>query len=176
MSIAVNSAVIAQAAILRTHGSRPPDSIMPRAKFPLTGAHATVACAKCHVSIPDAKPYVKYTGLSFDKCTACHTDPHKGSFTAPCQSCHNTTSWTRVAQTGRLRSLQDEFSVAWQASHRGLLRLPHAWRLQRRRWRMRSAWIAIRPIPTRASFSLARAKANARNATRWTDGSQAYSA
>ena len=46
----------------------------------------------------DAKPYVKYTGLAFDKCTACHTDPHKGSFTAPCQSCHNTASWTRVAQ------------------------------------------------------------------------------
>src|ERR1700674_3031991 len=68
------------------------------AKFQLTGAHATVACAKCHVSIPDAKPYVKYTGLSFEKCTGCHSDPHKGSFTATCQSCHNTTNWTRVAQ------------------------------------------------------------------------------
>jgi hypothetical protein len=67
-------------------------------KYPLTGAHETVACDKCHVSIPDAKPYVKYTGLSFEKCTGCHTDPHKGSFSAPCESCHNTTSWTRVAQ------------------------------------------------------------------------------
>lgn len=67
-------------------------------KYPLTGAHETVACAKCHVSIPDAKPYVKYTGLSFEKCTGCHADPHKGSFTAPCESCHNTTSWTSVAQ------------------------------------------------------------------------------
>jgi len=67
-------------------------------KYPLTGVHETVACAKCHISIPDAKPYVKYTGLSFEKCTGCHADPHKGSFTAPCESCHNTTSWTRVAQ------------------------------------------------------------------------------
>lgn len=67
-------------------------------KFPLTGAHATLACAKCHVSVPEAKPYVKYTGLSFNKCTGCHSDPHKGSFSAPCESCHNTTSWTRVAQ------------------------------------------------------------------------------
>ena len=67
-------------------------------KFPLTGAHVTTSCDKCHVSIPDAKPYVKYTGLSFKKCTGCHNDPHKGGFTAPCQSCHNTTSWPRVAQ------------------------------------------------------------------------------
>lgn len=67
-------------------------------KYPLTGAHATVACAKCHTSVADAKPYVKYVGLSFATCTACHADPHKGSFTGTCQSCHNTTSWTRVAQ------------------------------------------------------------------------------
>jgi hypothetical protein len=68
------------------------------AKFPLTGAHATVACAKCHTSVADTKPYVKYTGLSFVTCTGCHTDPHKGSFKGTCQSCHSTSSWTRVAQ------------------------------------------------------------------------------
>lgn len=74
------------------------------AKFALTGAHATVACAKCHTPLVDvksvagAKPYVKYIGLSFATCTACHIDPHKGSFKGTCQSCHNTSSWTRVAQ------------------------------------------------------------------------------
>jgi len=68
------------------------------AKFQLTGAHATVACDKCHVSVADAKPYAKYTGLSFASCTGCHVDPHKGSFKGTCQSCHNTTNWTRVAQ------------------------------------------------------------------------------
>jgi len=67
-------------------------------KYPLTGAHATVACAKCHVAVADAKPYVKYVGLSFATCTGCHTDPHKGAFTGTCQSCHNTTNWNRVAQ------------------------------------------------------------------------------
>src|SRR6202007_1712859 len=34
-------------------------------KYPLTGAHVTVACAKCHTTVADAKPYIKYTGLSF---------------------------------------------------------------------------------------------------------------
>ena len=67
-------------------------------KFPLTGTHATVACAKCHTSLADAKPYIRYTGFAFETCTACHTDPHKGSFKGTCQSCHNTSKWTQVAQ------------------------------------------------------------------------------
>jgi hypothetical protein len=69
-----------------------------KSKYPLTGAHEKTPCAKCHPSIADAKPFVKYTGLSFAKCTGCHTDPHKGSFSAPCESCHNTTNWNRIAQ------------------------------------------------------------------------------
>jgi hypothetical protein len=72
-------------------------------KFALTGAHATVACAKCHTTVADArvadaKPYVKYVGLSFATCNGCHTDPHRGSFKGACESCHSTSSWTRVAQ------------------------------------------------------------------------------
>lgn len=66
------------------------------AKFALTGAHEKVLCAKCHPTVTDAKLFVKYVGLSFAKCTSCHTDPHKGSFTTPCQSCHNTTNWKQV--------------------------------------------------------------------------------
>ena len=69
-----------------------------KAKFPLTGAHEKTPCAKCHLTIADTKPYVKYTGIPFAKCTACHTDPHKGSFSATCESCHNTTNWHRIAK------------------------------------------------------------------------------
>ena len=69
-----------------------------KAKFPLTGAHEKTPCAKCHPSIADSKPYVKYTGIAFAKCTACHVDPHKGSFSATCESCHNTSNWHRIAQ------------------------------------------------------------------------------
>jgi hypothetical protein len=67
-----------------------------KTKYPLTGTHEKTPCAKCHPSIADAKPYAKYIGLSFTKCTACHTDPHKGSFTAPCESCHNTSIWKQI--------------------------------------------------------------------------------
>ncbi len=68
-----------------------------KAKFPLTGSHEKTPCAKCHPSIADAKPYAKYKGVAFAKCSACHTDPHKGSFSGTCESCHNTTNWKRIA-------------------------------------------------------------------------------
>jgi hypothetical protein len=69
-----------------------------KTKYPLTGAHVKTACAKCHVFLADTKPYVKYTGLAFTKCSACHADPHKGSFPAACESCHNTNNWHQIAQ------------------------------------------------------------------------------
>jgi hypothetical protein len=81
------------------------------AKFALTGTHAKVACSKCHPSVPAAKTYVKYTGLSFEKCTGCHTDPHKGSFTAPCESCHNTTNWKHVAQLENFSHSRTKFPL-----------------------------------------------------------------
>lgn len=95
------------------NGWRPaPRFVHSTTKYQLTGAHATVACAKCHPSIPDtAKPYVKYTGLSFATCTGCHADPHKGAFTASCQSCHNTANWKRVAQLEGFDHSKTEFPL-----------------------------------------------------------------
>jgi hypothetical protein len=63
-----------------------------KTKYPLTGLHAKVTCEKCHFpSGPDKT--VKYKGLKFDTCTACHTDPHKGAFKGTCESCHTTSGW-----------------------------------------------------------------------------------
>jgi hypothetical protein len=39
---------------------------------------------------------VKFTGIKFDACTDCHTDPHKGAFKGTCESCHTTASWKKV--------------------------------------------------------------------------------
>jgi len=66
-----------------------------KTKYPLTGMHTQVACSKCHIpSGPDQT--VKFTGLKFDTCTACHTDPHKGTFKAACETCHTTSGWKKV--------------------------------------------------------------------------------
>ena len=40
-----------------------------------------VACEKCHTPGPDSKP--RYAGIAFGKCSDCHSDPHRGSFTLP---------------------------------------------------------------------------------------------
>ena len=65
-----------------------------KTKFALTGAHAEVKCEKCHTPGADGKP--RWTGLAFDRCNACHADPHRGAFAAGCQSCHNTVAWESV--------------------------------------------------------------------------------
>ena len=66
-------------------------------KYPLTGLHERVACAQCHrPRTQDAKVFVPYADVRFGTCSDCHNDPHKGSFTAPCQSCHVTSGWKQV--------------------------------------------------------------------------------
>jgi hypothetical protein len=55
-------------------------------QFPLTGAHASVPCAKCHVENA-------YKGLKFGACSDCHADPHKQRFGPDCASCHTTAAW-----------------------------------------------------------------------------------
>lgn len=67
-----------------------------KTRYPLTGLHGQVACAKCHTPGPDNKP--RYIGLPFTACSDCHNDPHHGSFAQQsCQSCHNTAGWKRVS-------------------------------------------------------------------------------
>jgi hypothetical protein len=65
-----------------------------KTRFPLTGAHTRVDCAKCHAG-------GRYTGTPTD-CYSCHqanyaatTNPnHQASgFPTQCQSCHNTSAW-----------------------------------------------------------------------------------
>ncbi|QOY86640.1 hypothetical protein [Paludibaculum fermentans] len=63
-------------------------------KFPLTGAHTSVACANCHVG-------GRYTGTPTD-CYACHQKVYEqvsnpnhltAGFPHTCTSCHTTTQW-----------------------------------------------------------------------------------
>jgi hypothetical protein len=70
-----------------------------KTRYPLTGLHQEVKCEKCHT--PDASGAPRYRGLPFGKCNDCHADPHKGSFgDKACSSCHNTSGWKRVSNTG----------------------------------------------------------------------------
>lgn len=59
-----------------------------RSSFPLTGAHAGVACERCHSS-------GQFTGLS-TACANCHGDPvfHAGMFGLDCAACHSVNNWS----------------------------------------------------------------------------------
>ncbi len=71
-------------------------------RFPLTGKHAQVACAACHLpsDAPRERP-VRYRPLEIT-CAGCHADPHATQFAArpdaatDCARCHGTESWKKL--------------------------------------------------------------------------------
>jgi hypothetical protein len=67
-----------------------------RAKWALDGAHAKVACARCHTRpAPNGRPIADVGST----CLACHQrdDKHDGAFGASCDRCHDTSSWRRIS-------------------------------------------------------------------------------
>ncbi len=58
--------------------------------FVLTGAHAQLACVKCHAS-------GVRTRLPFERCSACHANVHRDSLKEDCRKCHNETSFKGAA-------------------------------------------------------------------------------
>jgi hypothetical protein len=69
-----------------------------KTKYPLTGRHVDVLCAKCHPSLPDNRPdgnqtFLKLVGITHDNCVSCHADVHKGKLGDNCQNCHSTEGW-----------------------------------------------------------------------------------
>ena len=67
-----------------------------KTRYPLTGAHIEVACEKCHK--PDAPGgAARFHDMKFASCTACHIDPHKGTFKDSCEHCHSTASWKKIS-------------------------------------------------------------------------------
>ena len=59
--------------------------------FPLQGAHATVACAACHLAGRKHRE-------AASACIDCHKkeEPHEGKLGRDCAGCHEAGSWTRV--------------------------------------------------------------------------------
>lgn len=66
-----------------------------RARYVLDGAHAKVACEKCHTQPAPAGKAAAEVGTN---CVSCHRrdDVHDGAFGPVCQQCHVTTDWKRV--------------------------------------------------------------------------------
>ncbi len=71
----------------KTSGFRP-STFVHSSVFKLQGAHAKLACTKCH---PGSK-YATNIGGGGTTCGNCHDGPH-GSGYETCSSCHSTTAW-----------------------------------------------------------------------------------
>ncbi len=85
-------------ACLRCHSPFPntwaPTNFQHPARFPLTGAHAQLACSECHKGP---------AGTTSPDCYSCHRSDYNGAkdpnhvaggFPQQCANCHTTTSWT----------------------------------------------------------------------------------
>ena len=62
-------------------------------RYPLTGKHVPVPCAKCHIAKGENVP-VLYKPMKTG-CADCHKDVHLGQFTRPCEQCHSTQGFDR---------------------------------------------------------------------------------
>lgn len=87
--------------------------------YPLTGAHEKLDCAKCHKTVQDRRPFIRYTGLSHDNCTPCHDDKHRGAFaTTRCITCHTLTAWKPVREGSGFDHSRADFPL--HGKHRAL--------------------------------------------------------
>ncbi len=60
-------------------------------RFALTGSHATVTCARCHLDLRFDEPKVELS-----QCASCHVDVHRGNLGQDCTRCHNTSEFRDV--------------------------------------------------------------------------------
>ena len=100
-----------------------------KTKYPLTGLHVKVPCAKCHVPIADPEgkhdfpqavspTYAKLKPLPFAACTDCHKDPHQNRFGPLCATCHVVEGWRVVKpQGGEAASFHDKTRYPLRGAH-----------------------------------------------------------
>jgi hypothetical protein len=78
-----------------------------RTDYPLTGKHADVPCAKCHLAArlrppvdSAGRPTPVFRPVSFKDCSSCHANPHQGRLTGACTTCHVTSSFKTIDRAG----------------------------------------------------------------------------
>lgn len=84
-----------------------------RTAFRLSGRHASVACEKCHPAEPGKGPHrLRFRGIAFGECSACHRDPHAGRLGAACATCHTSAAWSRVERAARFDHSRTGYPLA----------------------------------------------------------------
>ena len=100
-----------------------------RAKYKLDGAHAKVACEKCHTQPAPAGRPAADVGST---CIACHRrdDTHDGAFGPVCEQCHSTDNWKRIrTRVGEAANPAGRLGMALGHSSRLTRGVESRWRL-----------------------------------------------
>lgn len=80
--------------------------------FALNGLHTRVACDGCHKPSVVDTTRIAYKNFGFVQyCVACHKDPHGGSLSGGCDSCHSTVGWKHVNLSTRFNHDRTEFPL-----------------------------------------------------------------
>lgn len=71
------------------------------ARYKLTGLHINVDCSKCHRNEKrNGKDFQVFKDIPFANCNSCHKDFHNGKFGTDCQSCHQTSGFKKIKESG----------------------------------------------------------------------------
>jgi hypothetical protein len=68
-----------------------PSTFAHASVFKLEGAHAKLACSKCHPS----NQYANNIGGGSTACGSCHSSPHGAAYSS-CATCHTPTTWSSI--------------------------------------------------------------------------------
>ncbi len=80
--------------------------------YPLRGAHAAIACSKCHIpsnltrASPTTKWNVTFGPTKGKNCADCHANPHRVKWVETCEGCHNGADKTWREADSRMNTLQ----------------------------------------------------------------------
>jgi hypothetical protein len=79
-----------------------------RTSFPLTGAHASLVCDRCHdYAVLPERRYLLFRSTGVRQCGDCHRSPHlKGA--ERCLDCHSTKTWSVSVWKGDFPSWREE--------------------------------------------------------------------
>lgn len=87
--------------------------------YPLRGEHRNLECAECHKETTrNGREFKQFTGMAFNDCKACHSDPHNGQLPGQCNQCHSESSFSNFSGRGRFNHNTTEFSL--NGAHRSI--------------------------------------------------------
>jgi hypothetical protein len=82
-----------------------------KTKYPLSAAHRTLACERCHGRPPS------WVGLKHERCTDCHEEPHEGRLGDQCQGCHEKERWPDVRDLSQDRDFHKKTRFPLEGAH-----------------------------------------------------------